>query len=211
MDKDIVKKLNDLEIDILKETSNIGSSHAATAVSQMINKRINISVPEIRFAPIDDFKLHLAGFIDDSIEATGVYLELTDEFSGSILYIFSQPSALALSDILMGREAGSSKKLGDMEKSAIMEVGNIIVSAYANALGDFVESKVLLTPPELKEDLPGSVVGQIREKVKDISTALIFNTKMEEADKLFHSYFVLLPHPQSMEKIINKLLTYINE
>ena len=209
MDKDIVKKLNELEIDILKETINIGSSHAATAISQMINKKIELSVPKIRFSSLEELNSNLIDFSESTEKATGVYLELTDEFSGSIVYIFSEKSALALADILMGRKVGTSKEMGEIENSAIMEVANIVVSAYA--LGNFVEARVLLTPPKLKHDLPGSVIEEIRKKVEGLSTAMIFDTKMKEQGNLFQSYFIFLPHPHSMERIINKLISYINE
>lgn len=206
-----VKKLEKLQLDALKESCNIGASHAATAIGKMINKTINLSVPDMLFSQIKDLNTSLARFIGKE-RAAGVYLELTDNFSGSIVYLFSEKGALALADILMGREAGSGSELGETEKSAIMEVGNIVVSAYANALGQFVNARVLLTPPSFKHDLPDSVIGEITTTVgSETDTALILDIKMEEKEKVFNSYFILLPTPHSMEIILKRLFEKIHE
>lgn len=202
-----IKELSPIELDTLREVGNIGCAHAATAVSGLVKKKIDVSVPEIKIEEIDGLLQVLESKNETNEKVVAIYLELAKDFSGSILFVFSEKSALALSDLLLSKEVGSSTEVGDLEKSALMEVGNIVVSAYANALGDFLNTTVMLTPPIFAHSFPADVMDKINTMVKANTThAVIFDTKLHESQSLFDSYFILLPSPSALDTIIKKLL-----
>lgn len=207
-----VEKLSEAELDLLREIGNIGCAHAATAISGLIKKKIDISIPKIDIKNKEDLIRVLHGS-DKSLGEPGenkvvaIYLELTKDFIGSILFIFPAKSALALADTLMQRPVGTVKEIGEDEKSALMEVGNIVVSAYANALGEFLDCRVMLTPPTFTYKVPEGVMESINKIVdQENSHAVIFNTQLSENNKSFKSFFILLPSPASLESLIKKLL-----
>jgi chemotaxis protein CheC len=206
-----VENLNEYQLDALQETGNIGCSHAATAVSQMISKPINISVPLIKIKKISELKKILKSISEDTEKIVGVYLELTDEFLGSILFLFPIKSALILADLLMFQDIGTSKELDEMGQSAITEVGNVVVSAYTNALGQFLNSTVMLSPPSFSMDMPDQFLDKISENLgKNTSHALVFDIEFSGENNLFKSYFVLLPSPRSLDFLLEKLASCIS-
>jgi len=199
--------LNETQLDALQETGNIGCSHAATAVSQMINQEVEINVPQIFVQKIPDLKQSIRKISGDDNKLVGVYLELTDKFLGSILFLFPYKSALILSDLLMFQPIGTSTELNEMSESAITEVGNVVVSAYTNALSTFLDTSIMLSPPHYSEEVPDVFIDQITNIIgKETSHALIFDTQFRGKKNQFTSYFVLLPSPQSLDILYDRLI-----
>jgi chemotaxis protein CheC len=206
-----VATLNEIQLDALQETGNIGCSSAATAVSQMISKPVLISVPDIKIKKINELRDSLKSYADEHGKVVGVYLELTNEFLGSILFVFPYNSALSLADLLMCQEQGTTKELDEMSQSAVMEVGNVVVSAYTNALGKFLNSTIMLSPPTFAYDVPDGVLDRVLKNLGSEAThALIFYTKFNEENNLFQSFFVLLPSEKSLDNLLQKLTSCIN-
>ena len=207
-----IENLNENQLDAVKETGNIGCSHAATAVSQMLGRTVNISVPNLRIEKVEEINNSFRNIFGDIEKIVGVYLELTDEFKGSIMMLFTMKSAFSLSDALVGQEPGTSTELDEMSRSAITEVGNIVVSAYANALGALINSTVMLSPPTFTEDMLNELLDKVNQIIgKDISHALIFDINFSGEGDLFDSYFILLPSPESLDVLLNKLGCMIAE
>jgi chemotaxis protein CheC len=201
-----VENLNEVQLDALQEIVNIGCSHAATAVSQMINQEVNISVPIITVKRIQELYDTLLNVAGENAKIVGVYLELTEEFLASILFLFPYDSALILSDLLLGNEIGTTREIDEMGQSAIKEVGNIVVSAYTNALGQLLECTVMLSPPTFSMDFPKAYVDKIENNITNNSThALMFDTLFKGRDDLFKSYFFLIPSNHSLDVLLEKL------
>ena len=207
-----IDNLNDDQLDVIQETGNIGCSHAATAVSQMIGKIVDISVPNLQVKKLSELNTAINQIFDKNEKVVGVYLELVDEFKGSILFLFPLKSALALSDVLVGQDPGTATDLDEMAESAITEVGNIVVSAYTNALGNLLQETVMLSTPTFAYDMPDGVLEKVYDTLGEKAThALIFDIKFSGEDDLFTSYFVLLPSLESLENLIQKLIPEISE
>jgi chemotaxis protein CheC len=199
--------LNELQLDALQETGNIGCSHAATAVSQMINEEVEITVPRIFIQKLPELRESLRTISGKENKLVGVYLELTEDFLGSILFLFPYESALVLSDLLMFQPIGTSTELGEMSQSAITEVGNVVVSAYTNALSEFLNSSIMLSPPHYSEKIPDVFLDEITSNLgPDTSHALIFDTQFRGKKNQFTSFFVLLPSPQSLDILYERLI-----
>ena len=207
-----IDELNDNQIDAIQESGNIGCSHAATAVSHMIGRSVDISVPTLQIKEISELESILVKIFGDSEKIVGVYLELTDKFKGSILFLFPLEGALNLSDVLVGQEPGTAKELDSMAESAITEVGNIVVSAYTDALASLLQDEVMLSPPTFSYDMPKGVVDRVQSTLgEDTNHALIFDIKFSGEGDLFKSYFILLPSPKSLDVLIEKLIPNVSE
>ena len=150
-----VRGLKELQLDALREVANIGAGHAATALSQMTNRTIMIAVPEVNVRPLEDVT-DLVGSPDEVVAA--VLMHMMGDLTGRTLVMFPEGSARALCDILFRRSAGTTGEFGPMEQSGLKEAGNILASAYMNALSDFMGMMLVPSVPSLVVDLSAAVL-----------------------------------------------------
>jgi chemotaxis protein CheC len=140
---------NDLETlrrDGLREVATIGAGHAATALSQLTNRRIMISVPQVRRVEYAHVPEMLSGFGD---HVAVVMMRMLGDLTGRSLLVFAEHDAVRLCDLILRREPGPARALGEMEQSGLKEVGNIVCSAYLTALSNFMGMMLLPSVPSL--------------------------------------------------------------
>ena len=147
--------LTDLERDALREVANIGAGHAATALSQMTSRKIMISVPEVSVRRLEEVA-ELVGPSDSVI--AGVLMHVMGDLTGRTLVVLDQESAYALCELLLRRPRTGQAGFDAMEQSTIKETGNILCSAYMNALSDFLGMMLVPSVPALVVDLAGAVL-----------------------------------------------------
>ena len=200
--------LTAMELDALRELGNIGTGHATTALAEMTGIRIAISVPDISIIPITE----IPGLVGEEEMMAGLFFELSGDTTDYIQLLFAQDSALALVDILMGREVGSTRILSKMDESALMEIGNILTSAFATAWADFLGISLITSPPTLAFDMAGAVMDYILATVGMVADQVIlFKTVFEGESNVFSGYFMLMPDPESLKNVLKMLGGQINE
>jgi chemotaxis protein CheC len=203
-----ISKLNKIEVDVLRETGNIGCAHAATAISNKIKRKINISVPEIEIIKMEGLRNKINEFKGGAEKVAAIYQEMIEKFSGSILFIFPTHSALAITDLLLERDIGITKEFGKEEQGALLEVGETMVKAYTEALGGFFNETIDISEPMFTHDIPDAVMDNIKTILNKKTThAVVFNTLLTDEEKLFKSYFILIPSPTALDTMISKLLS----
>jgi chemotaxis protein CheC len=140
--------LNNDQLDVLREIGTVGSGSAATALSQLLGKRVSITVPQVSLFAQD--KISPASFLMQPDEiGIVVDLKILGELHGGMLALYSQKSALQMIDILMKRPMGSTQLLNLLEASAISESSHILAGAYLNAVGDMLElNQLILSIPQ---------------------------------------------------------------
>ena len=138
--------LRDLELDALKEVANVGAGHAATALSQLTNRRIMIDVPEVEFCAIEDAA---AAIGDGNTIVAAVLMHVLGDLTGRCLLLFEKDCALQLADMLLNREPGSTKVFGELEQSSVKETANILTGAYLNGLSDMLGLMLIPSVPSL--------------------------------------------------------------
>ena len=200
-----VRALKELQLDALKEVANIGAGHAATALSQMTNRTIMISVPEVNVRPLEEVAT-LLGPADGVVAA--VLMQMMGDLTGRTLVLFPAPSARRLCDILLRRPEGTTTEFGAMEQSGLKEVGNILVSAYMNALSDFMGMMLVPSVPSLEIDLSAAILtttylnfGHERDYVFCVETSFQVGG---ERDRL-EGHFLLLPDMASLRAIFDAI------
>jgi chemotaxis protein CheC len=199
-----VRDLKALQIDALREVANIGAGHAATALSQMTERRIMITVPQINIARIEDVA-NLLGEPTDVVAA--VLMHMLGDLTGRTLLLLPEAAARRLCDMLLRRPAGTTTAFDVLEQSCLKEAGNILSGAYMNALSDFMGMLLLPSVPSLVVDLAAAVLtttylnfGHEHDFVFCVETEFQI-----EAEEGLRGYFLLLPDLASLKAIFDAI------
>lgn len=198
-----IRSLKALQLDALREVANIGAGHAATALSQMIGGTIMISVPTINIARLEDVPPQVSA-PEEPVAA--VLMHMMGDLTGRTLLVFPKATAVRLAQLLMRRaDSDGTADFDDMQQSAIKEAGNILSSAYMNALSDFMGMMLLPSPPSLAVDMSAAVLttaylqfGSDRDYVFCVESEFT----MTDIDERLRGYFLLLPDPASLQAIL---------
>lgn len=195
--------LTDTQKDALREIGNICSGNAATALSQLLNKKISIVVPHILFLPIEDVPEAVGGA--DNLVA-GLVLRVLGDLPGTILFIFSQKDALTLASFMTGKTVSNGSVIADLERSALEEIGVILANAYLGALGSFVGAGLVPAVPELIVDMAGAMIDYILIELSCTSQfALLIESEFKEVTTSVTGHFFLIPNPAGLEIIFRAI------
>ncbi len=190
--------------DALREIANIGAGHAATALSQMTGRTIMIDVPQVDVKRLEE-AAELLGPTDTIIAA--VLMHMMGDLTGRTLLVFPEVSARTLCSILL-RSPSGGPGFSDMERSTVMETGNILCSAYLNALSDFMGMMLVPSVPALVVDQAGAVLttaylnfGHSRDHVICVETAF----RIAGSDESVNGQFILMPDVASLTAIFDSI------
>jgi chemotaxis protein CheC len=196
-----LRTLKAIQMDALREVANIGAGHAATALSQMVGRTIMISVPTINVSRLEDIPPQVAER-DEPVAA--VLMHMLGDLTGRTLLVFPRSTAVRLAGLLLRREP-EGEDFTEMEQSAIKEAGNILSSAYMNALSDFMGMMLLPSPPSLAVDMSTAVLttaylqfGSDKDYVFCVESEFL----MGDLDERMRGFFLLLPDPASLQAIL---------
>lgn len=197
-----IRELRAVQLDALREVANIGAGHAATALSQMVDRRIMISVPRLEVARLEE----VPGLIDEpEAVVVAVMMHVLGDLPGRSLLVLPRRSAAKLAEILLRRPEGSIGEFGEMERSAVKEAGNILCAAYLNALSGFMGLMLLPSVPALVIDLCAAV---LTTAASDFASELdyVFSIETEftmEGGGAVAGHLLLLPDVQSLQVILD--------
>ncbi|HYE83997.1 MAG TPA: chemotaxis protein CheC [Clostridia bacterium] len=194
--------LNSLQIDVMREIGNIGAGNAATALSKMISKRIDMDVPKVNILEFRNVAELVGG---PEVEVIGIYFKVTGDIDGSIMFLMEKKSAKMLTNLLMSK-IDEGESLDDMDFSALQEVGNILSGSYLSSLSALTGLKLVVSVPSLAMDMAGAILsvpvilfGQVGDKVMLIETDFIEGTNHVKGN------FFLIPDEDSFEILLKSL------
>jgi chemotaxis protein CheC len=195
--------LSEMEYDALREVGNVGVGNAATALSKMLNKKVDIFLPKTKFIPIEKFGEEVGGA--ESM-VVSLFLEITGGIKGETIFLFPKQGALNLVDLMMFQEPGTLKQMDEMAVSAFKEMSNIFVGAYLNALANMMKIKIFPGVPSIANDMAQAVLDvvliKLAEKVDEI---LVVKTQINvEGFNIDGMYFMLF-EDDSLKLVIQKL------
>lgn len=195
--------LSPIQLDALKEIGNIGAGNAATALSTLLNKRIDMTVPKIDILPFNEVVEIMGGA--ESLVAGG-YLEVKGEAPMSILFVIPEKSVSLFMKILLGKEMKSIEDFDEMSESVIKEVTNILAGSYLNSLGMFTNLVFEATVPALAYDMSGAIIGNVLQLYGEVSDySFVIESVFLEEEVEVKGHFFLLPGPDSLFKILERL------
>ncbi len=202
---DDVRDLKEPQLDAIREVANIGAGHAATALSGMTNRKIMITVPRVFIRPLEE-ACDLVGAPDAVVAA--VLMHMMGDLTGRSMVLFPEAAAHTLCDFLFRRPIGTTRALGDMEHSGLKEAGNILASAYLNALSDFMGMMLVPSVPSLVIDLSGAVLTTAQVNfAHDRDYALCVETafRVDGSQESLGGHFLLLPDVSSLRAIFDAI------
>ncbi|WP_067838538.1 chemotaxis protein CheC [Amphibacillus sediminis] len=203
-----IESLTDYQIDTLKEIGNIGAGNAATSLSMLLNRKVDMHVPAVRVVDYNEM-MELAGGPETIIAA--VFLRIEGDAPGNMFFVLSPEEANGFVKQMTGLTEFSitDAEPNDMALSALQEMGNILAGSYLSALSDFIN--VLLQPsvPLLTIDMAGAILAEGLLELSQVSDyAIIIETiidDQEDHNQPIRGHFFLLPDPDSFPKIFNQL------
>ena len=192
-------ELSSIQLDVLQEVGNIGAGNAATALSELLNEKVDMTVPSVNVVPFGDI------FSEVGVEkiVVGVIVRVIGDIPGNILFTIEKETALNIISSLLGEK---QEKITELGSSALCEIGNIISSSFMNAIAELTNLTVRPSVPAVALDMVGAILsttfiesGQFDEYVLDLETRFL-----QENQKM-NGHFYYIPMPGSLEKILNSL------
>jgi len=195
-------EVTQIQLDALREIGNIGSGHAATALSTLLQRRIDMSVPEVWAVPFEQVSV-VVGQID--MPQAAIYVKVEGEAPGKAVFFFPVESAEIVVQALFGSNEPMDIYTNEMAQSALKEVGNILVSSFLMALTQFSGIPLQPSVPALAVDMIGASLDAIFLEEGTLDDMVLFiDTQLSGIPKI-EGQFIFLPDEGSLEKLLGAM------
>lgn len=191
--------LSALELDALKEVSNIGAGNAATALSMMLGKKVDMTVPSVNVVRLEEIVEE-----NGECEVAGTVVRVLGDISGNTLLVFEKETAENIIEKLVGSKQSPESEMGS---SVLCEIANIISASYMNAISQLTNLVILPSVPATSYDMLGAILtttfiesNQYDEYILDIETVFL-----DDTDENIGGHFYYIPMPGSLEKILKSI------
>lgn len=204
-----LSSFNYLQLDAIREVGNIGTGNAATALSKLLGRMIDMDVPKAELVSIYE----LAGHYGDPTELiAAVFVRSLGDFGCSLIFIQKEEGARMMVDLLLRQQFGDAVPPDlpqEISDSALTEVGNIILSSFLNAINLLIGTEHQISVPGVAHDMLSSILDVVASIFGQMGEmALVVNTELrvEGADGAAGSgNIIMLPDPDALELLLRKL------
>lgn len=199
-------KLDNFQIDVLKEIGNIGAGNAATALAKMLRRKVDMDVPKVKVLKFQEVSEILGGA---DIPVVGLLLRVMGDIKGSIMFILENEAARIWVNILMGKPQTEKKgylNFDEIEVSALKEIANILSGSYLSALSSLTGLNILPSVPELAIDMAGAILSVPAIEFGKIGDSVLYiETEYLEGDTRVVGDFFLVPDFDSYDVLLKAL------
>lgn len=207
------KKIQPIHLDILREIGNIGAGHAATALSTMLNKAVDMSVPSVNIISFEEISEMIGGA--ENVVAS-VFLRILGDAPGCMFFMLPIEQAEHLLEDLLGGQAVQLINESDsaISLSALQEVGNILSGSYLTSFSNFTGLNLQPSVPATSIDMAGAILSFGLFEISTVSDyAIVIDTAFTDIEKHDNvkGHFFLLPDPDSYAKIFHALGVPLDE
>ncbi len=197
------EQMSSLEIDTLREIGSIGTGNAATALSQMLGKEVRITLPEVRIMGYNEAIEWIGG--PEAVTA-GVLVKMSGDMGGIMLSVQKLELVNIILETMLGKGIQSYEELAELEQSALIEIGNIMISAFVTALSGLAGINVNLTVPAFAVDMQGAILAVPMAEYGGMSDYLMTIGGNFVCDgKEVPSHLMLSPDLRSLNFLLRKL------
>jgi chemotaxis protein CheC len=195
-------KLSTVQTDAMQELGNIGAAHAATTLSQMLGSTVEMSVPAIKAIDISQLGSYMG---EESAAMVAFELQGEIQHVGYIIFYISRESAVRLTNTMLGLTE-MNRPMNEMDESALIEVGNIMVSAFLDATAELLGFIMLPSPPALSIDMAHAAMQSlIAQMAVEIDEVLLFSTELVCEEHKIDSDIIMMPEHTTLIKIAELL------
>lgn len=203
-------KLSQAQQDVLKEIGNIGSGNAITALSRMINKRIDVDLTDVGIINFKDLHKHFGG--KEEI-VCGIFSHIKEPSQSTILQVFELKPLMTLVADLAGKDTKidpnkvkSKEDLDEFALSTVVELGNILAGHYASSIADLMEQQLIIEVPEFTMSKAGELGDFMTLEAGDLADyVILIKTKMTVFDLKMNGFFFFIPDIDSLENLFKSL------
>lgn len=202
----LFEQLEEFQYDVLREVGNIGAGNAATSLSKLLGKPVDMSVPQVKLIPFEQIP-EIVGGTEEVVIA--IFLRVIGDAPGNLFFIISRQSAMTLlSNVGVEniQEEQDWFQLSELQASALQEMGNILAGSYLSSLADLTKLSMSPTVPSLAVDMAGAILsyGLLQFGAMGEHAVLIDTTFLDGTNKV-EGHFFLIPDPESFEEIFSAL------
>lgn len=195
-------EITQLQLDVLREIGNIGSGHAATALSTLLQRRIDMSVPEVWAVPFGQVETVIGQLGTPQVV---VYVKVEGDAPGKAVFFFPLESAEIVVQALLGTQQPVDLFGDEMAQSALREVGNILVSSFLIALTSFSGIPLQPSVPALAVDMAGAILDAILLEDGSLDDSVLFIDTQLSGIPQIEGQFIFLPNEGSLKKLLGAL------
>lgn len=186
-------------IPILTLVANDGAARAGRGLSGLMGQEIAIHVPNIRVGTKNDACDAVGG--EESV-VIGSYLSISGDITGHVMLLFPEPRALECVDLMVGQAPGTTTEPDEMACSAITELGNIVGSAFVNALADQLNLVLHPSPPQLLHDMAIALVESVyAEVLSQDGDVVMMDAVFEDQKGRTAGLLIVAPDPVSLSAL----------
>lgn len=198
----MLNSIADYQLDQLKEIMNIGASHASTALSQMIKKKVSLTVPNAYVDEVQNINTYIK---NKDQEVTAALLKIFGDANGSMFFMFNDESDFELSKLLIS-DFKNVKNVRELEISAVKEVGNILAGASLSAFAKFLDMNLLHSVSDVVVDTTDSIINSIVSEIgKTSGVALTFEVGFTIVGTDIKTRFFFFIDPNATASILKAL------
>lgn len=190
------------QLDVLREIGNIGAGNAATALSKMLQSKIDMKVPNVKVLSFDEIEEYVGG--GDRLMVT-VFLRIEGDVPGNMFFLMDVNSAKNLISYMLGAEENQGD-FDELEMSALQEIGNILAGSYLSSLADFTRLSLQPSVPAISIDMAMALLSYgLIELGRSGDYALVIDTTFIHGEEQVEGHFFLIPDPASFTTLFNAL------
>lgn len=200
------EELSPVALDCLREIGNIGSGSAASALSQMLNKPIEMNVPDVR---VLDYQTVIDEMGGPEKVITGILVTLSVDIEGMIMFLLEDTFAKIVLSTFLGKEDIDVTTLDEGDISAIKEMGNIMAGSYLGALGTMTGMTIDMSTPSMTVDMMGAIMNAPMVEFSEVGDKVLFINDGFIIDNVdIKSNIILIPTVESLDILMKKLGVY---
>ena len=196
--------LSDIQLDALSEIGNIGAGNAGTSLAKMISQVVTLAVPDTRVVSFDQLPLVTTTNLESPMLAAHVAFE--GQAHGCVLLLFHAQQAATFFKLLGLPFEGSIFEISDLHKSAVAEIGNIITSAYLQAMGTFTNLQLLPMPPGVAVGMGGAILDTIAAYLGQFAeSGIVVQVHIYSTEADLGVELLMIPKADSLHAILSAL------
>jgi len=195
------------QIDFLREMMNIGAGNAATALQQLLQCPVDLTIPRVHVFPA----AQVSSILDNPIEPVAcVRMGMVGDIGGAMFFIVPEESREKLVKIAEKAQLGSrilpGRKHGEEGLSAIVEIGNILSGVYLTSIHEFCGLNIYHTVPVLAVDMIQPLLDEALIKTSlQIQAAVLIENEFVIEEHHIRTLLLIIPSAESVKPLIDSL------
>ena len=177
-----------------------GASRASDNITTLTGIETSVEVSNLSFVPVEA----ISGRVDDETHV-GVVIECLGLPGGYVVILFDEPSARTVAEELVPTPI-EGEEIGEMHKSAIKEIGNIMTSGFIDGWANVLESTIDITPPKFVHDEGPEIFDPIASRIsRSQEFAFVIDSTLVTTDRQISCNIYSLPDEDQLARALNSL------